>query len=79
MGKSGKINFENLESGVWKKITLLESGVLVDTPHFMSEIRKYLLRVTVEFETIYHEGDSPSGIWFQIPLLPEKDIFIFQE
>ena len=24
-------------------------------------------------------GRSPSGIWFQIPLLPKKDIFIFHE
>ena len=29
---------------------------LVDTPHFMSEIWKYRLRVAVLFETIHHEG-----------------------
>ena len=30
--------------------------IIEDTPHFMSEILKNLLRVAVLFETIHHEG-----------------------
>jgi hypothetical protein len=54
-------------------------AVLVDTPNLTSGIWKYLLRVAVEFEKHIPRGRSPSGIWFQVPLLPEKDIFIFHE
>ena len=53
--------------------------ILIDTSLFTSEIWKYLLRATVEYETISHKGEARVGYGFIFHCWPEKDIFISHE
>ena len=58
--KKEKIYFENLESGVWKKITLLESGVWIHTPLSRFSTIKY------EFLLGWYMGwdGELSNVWY---------------